>query len=219
MATIAEQWLHGAGDDYYQRNKHDFGKNDIVMPLLEYARLAPKRALVVGCADGWQCVKLRERFGCLVSGIDPSGEAIAEASRRDIDAHVGTADTMPFDLDQFDLVVLGFCMWLVDPRLWFRVADEVDRVLAPNGFLAIHDFASARPMAWTKWAPSGASEREKVTPAFLYDFPKLWFGHPLYQYVAESVGVRGLGEKLVMIENATLLKKLDMAAFSVLGLR
>ncbi len=58
----------------------------------------------------------------------------------------GTADALPYIDGQFDMVLFGFCLYLVDRSLLFRVAHEADRVLKKDGTLAIIDFDPPQPM-------------------------------------------------------------------------
>ncbi len=114
-----------------------------LLPLLRPDR--PLRLLEIGCSGGRRLEWLGRELGVRCSGIDPSAEAVAEALARGIDAHRGTADSLPFGESAFDVVVFGFCLYLCDRADLFRIAAEADRVLRMPGILVIHDFYSASP--------------------------------------------------------------------------
>jgi SAM-dependent methyltransferase len=61
------------------------------------------RYLEVGTGTGADAVALAERFGVHVVGVDMSSTMIEEARRRGLDdAHVATAESLPFDPSSFD---------------------------------------------------------------------------------------------------------------------
>ena len=102
--------------------------------------------LEIGCSDGRNLAWLRDRTGCSAAGLDPSGVAIATGldRRPELDLRVGTADHLPFE-GPFDLVLLGFCLYLCDREDLPTIVAEVDRVLAPGGYVAIIDFDPPTP--------------------------------------------------------------------------
>jgi SAM-dependent methyltransferase len=205
-------WLDGAGDEYYQRNKNDLGRgNDLIWPLIEALGLIDGQALEIGCADGWRLQRLAHERGFLVDGIDPSLHAIEAARKRKLPGVFihGTADDLGQMSRSYSLVILGFCMWFIEPELWFKVVTESDRLLADKGVLIIHDFVAPRAIKWRSWCAEGG-ETEKQTHAWAYDFPKLWLAHPWYRKVLENLGFRNTGV-LLMMEHAVALVK-DKAA-------
>lgn len=214
MIPQSQKFLTGTADDYYHRNKADLGKTDPVMPLIERIGLRPGKVLEVGCANGWRLERLQAKYGCEVSGIEPSRAAVVDAERQAAIDDVGhrriiqgTADDLGYwDSLSFDTVIIGFCMFLIEPWQWLRVAAEVDRVLMNGGALIVHDFTMPYPTRWEGWCELYGGEREKDTVAWLYDFPKLWLGHPCYRYVTKEVFAKRIGE-LFILEAATLLRK------------
>lgn len=142
-------FLGGEGDAWYSRNEQHLREPspDIVLGTLEEMRVAPKSVLEIGCADGYRIAKICERFGGAGFGIEPSGRAVADGRSRypSLSLQVGTADALPFADGQFDLVIFGFCLYLVDPRLHFRCVAEADRVLGEGGLLVIYDFIEPAP--------------------------------------------------------------------------
>ena len=57
----------------------------------------------------------------------------------------GTSDQIEFDNQYFNVVILGFCLYLVDRELLFKTISEVDRTLKQGGYLVITDFETPFP--------------------------------------------------------------------------
>jgi SAM-dependent methyltransferase len=75
-------------------------------------------------------------------GIDPTAALIEEARRRDPAGRyeIGRAEALPFDRDQFDLVVSYLS--LIDIPDFRAAIAEMNRVLKPDGTLLIANLAS-----------------------------------------------------------------------------
>ena len=54
--------------------------------------------------------------------------------------------TICYKDDSFDLVIFGFCLYLIDRNLLFKSISEADRVLRDGGYLAIEDFDPSKIM-------------------------------------------------------------------------
>ena len=144
-----EVFLDEQGDAWFRRNPAgDTTEPDDFDRVISSAVGAPSSVLEVGCADGRRLSRLIPRLGHprVSVGIDPSTEAIAKARQRhpSIRFEVGTADRLPTD-QSFDLVILGFCLYLCDRPLLPQIVAETDRVLADGGALAIIDFDPPSP--------------------------------------------------------------------------
>ncbi len=140
----------GEGDRWFARNEDKLAmkaQRDLLMSELKQAHIAPTRVLEIGCSNGWRVEAMHVAWGCAAFGIDPSSQAIQEGSTRfpDITLKAGTADDLPFDDGNFDLVVIGFCLYLCDRSDLFRIGMEVDRCISNGGHLAILDFFSSIP--------------------------------------------------------------------------
>jgi SAM-dependent methyltransferase len=206
MKYQSDAFLEGAGDDYFRRNRQDFGNqdHDPVSLIIDQVDLKPKSILEVGCANGWRLVKLKEKHGCEVRGVDPSEEAITDGNKTlGNDLSVGVASALPYPDGCFDLVIMGFCMWLCDPGTWLRIAGESDRVLADTGHLLVHDYVCPRPLFW-KYAPDYASTAEQAATGWLYDYRKLWLSNPTYTLICE--GLCGIAKVPALITTSVLKK-------------
>lgn len=196
----ADVFLNSEGDAWLERNRERLGKRDPISDVLEKMNIRPRRALEIGCADGWRLERLRNTYGCDVFGAEPSRQAGLEAAARRIPVVQCTAATLAVP-GPFDLVIYGFCLYLADPSEWLRIAAEGDGVLVAGGHLVIHDFAAiARPFACPY-------EHRDGIMSYHFDFAGLWLGSPLYHVIARQMVGDG--------EMVTVLKKSGAATIPV----
>ncbi len=96
------------------------------------------RVLDLGCGGGFMAEALVRR-GAVVTGVDPSGPAIAAARRHAadtglvVDYREGVGESIPVDTGTMDVVVCVDVLEHVEDL--DRVLDEVRRVLRPGGSL------------------------------------------------------------------------------------
>ena len=173
------------GDGYFRRNPIDpatlpeRAANDPLLVALASLDPPPARVLEVGASNGWRLEHLRHLTpDARYAGIDPSSEALADGHERfpHIALARATAERLPFAGRTFDLVILGFCLYLCDPDDLFRIAAETDRVLRPEGWVAIHDFLPDEPHR-RAYAHRAGVFSHKMDHAAMF----LW--NPLYRLV------------------------------------
>jgi ubiquinone/menaquinone biosynthesis C-methylase UbiE len=149
-----DTFLQSEGDAWFARNAsaleaRELPQSDgVLMELLALpaADIQPRtRILEIGCGDGRRLAWLRDNRGFECFGVEPSAHAVEVAKRRGVTAQQGTADRLPFEDRQFDIIVFGFCLYLCDRGDLFRIACEADRVLKNPGWLLIMDFFSPMP--------------------------------------------------------------------------
>jgi ubiquinone/menaquinone biosynthesis C-methylase UbiE len=113
--------------------------------LIAAASVQPgQRVLDVGCGTGY-CARLLARavgLDGLVVGIDPSPEMIAYASGKAGDARhcrfqVGTAESLDFPAEHFDVVVSSLMLHHLPEDLRVPALREMRRVLRPGGKLLV----------------------------------------------------------------------------------
>jgi ubiquinone/menaquinone biosynthesis C-methylase UbiE len=136
-----EIFVKSEGNSWFDRNNRcaKVDSADIAI-IKKYTKDFTGKILEIGCSNGSKLNVLRgEGEGC---GIDPSEKAIKEgiATYPDLNLFVGTSDKLHFQENYFDIVIFGFCLYLVDRELVFRTLSEADRVLKDKGFLIITDF-------------------------------------------------------------------------------
>ncbi len=173
----ADEFEKGEGDAWFTRNKDKLGlEEDPVIDLIEQHVENVGFVFEVGCANGWRLKRIEELWGSIVSGVDPSREAINAAVKLDIPAYYGTAKNLGWiDSGSVDILIYGFCLYLCDPEDYFEIALEGDRVLKDGGYLIIHDFdANGVP----RRVPY---EHKKGIFSYHFEFERLWESHPWYQ--------------------------------------
>ena len=177
-------FLSGEGDAWYGRNLQHLREPgpDIVLTTLDAMGVAPKSVLEIGCANGYRVAAICERFGAAGFGIEPSANAVADGQTRfpSLALEVGTADALPFADGQFDLVVFGFCLYLVDPRLHLRCVAEADRVLAEGGLLLIYDFIEPVPY-YNEYAHRPGIRSHKM------EFSRFFLASPAYRLLRRNI--------------------------------
>lgn len=156
MTIQRDVFLESEGDGFFDRNRAhlspDLARPSTTMLIDFLSGAGAKIALTteIGCGNGAELVKLCKALGCEGVGIEPSAQAVADGNRMaanrglPITLHRGTAETLPLADESSDLVLFGFCLYLVDRKHLLPAMGEAYRVLRPGGYLAIVDFDPAR---------------------------------------------------------------------------
>ena len=180
-APQTEAFLRGEGDAWFKRNR-DKPKHDVVTPHIIALGIKPDVVVEFGCGDGERLGFIHRIFPashCL--GVDPSQAAVDEAIKKNgnlgIDFIRGTAD-FPLMVSA-DLIIYGFCLYLVDRELLQRVVYEADAMLREGGHIIIHDFDPSRPHKVPYHHLPGLF-------SYKMDHSLLWLGNPSYQFVTRS---------------------------------
>ncbi len=180
-----EAFTRWFGDIWYDSNINELGKDDPVSMLIEAINLHPKRVLEIGCSNGWRLKRLKDKYGCEVTGVDPSEKAISAGESWDL--FVGTADNLEeVGADgQFDVIIYGFCFSFIDPNDYFKVLAEGNRVLQDGGMVLLYDRPAVFPMK-QQYAEVKTKD-QKTFEVFLHfmDWQRLWLAHPFYTTVNE----------------------------------
>ena len=92
----------------------------------------------VGCSDGRNAPLILEHV-CEYTGIDPSPIAVAEGLNNGFNLKTGWAHSFKLD-KKFDIIILGFFMYLTSPEHWFNIAQNVYTHLKTDSFIIITDF-------------------------------------------------------------------------------
>lgn len=184
--TQRSAFKNGEGDAWFLRNldavknRQANSEDPIMSAFANMGDRQPRSVLEIGCGAGQRGAAIATATGASVSGIDPSAQAVSYARKLGLDAHVATADALPFESGRFDAVLFGFCLYLCDREDLFRIASEADRVLAELGWLVIHDFFSPVP----KRRPY--HHREGIW-SYKMDYRRLFDWHPSYTCVSHNV--------------------------------
>ena len=144
-------FLNKEGDRWFKRNLNRDSRNFIdinsFIPLIK----DKDKILEIGTSDGTKLDYLSRKIPSLnlsLFGIDPSYESINAGCDLypNLNLKQGTSDQIEFDNQYFDVVILGFCLYLVDRELLFKTISEVDRTLKQGGYLVITDFETPFPI-------------------------------------------------------------------------
>lgn len=145
-------FLNGEGDNWFLRNRSQLTNSqkvegDSVLRLVEMFRLTPRKVLEVGASNGVCLAAIAEKYDATCFGIDPSEKAIKDGNERypSLRLYKGVASGLPFDDEEFDLVVANFVFHWVDRGRLLKSVSEIDRVLQWGGYLAIGDFLPPSP--------------------------------------------------------------------------
>ncbi len=195
---------NGEGDAWWARNSkrlvYRYGYTEpVMMAVMDLPQ--PRSVLEIGCAGGGRLALLWAHMDADCSGIDPSREAI-EAGREqwpELNLKVATADKLPHLDDSFDIVIFGFCLYLVDRGDLFKVVSEADRVLRDGGHLVIYDFAAHTPHRVAYHHRDGIY-------SYKADYAALFAANPAYTRVSETLA----GETIVQV-----LRKDEAKAYPV----
>lgn len=171
----------GEAKAWLERNRDKMGgRDDIVSVLIDRLKLIPTehdqaRVVEVGCADGWRLQALRRRYSFNAFGIDPGVEM--DTIVRGVTLYPGVAHDLGRFLQQsVDLLIYGFCLYLVDREDLFAVVAEADRVLCEGGHLIIHDFSDG--------PYSMDYSHHDCIRSYHMDHSRLWLANPAYRIVS-----------------------------------
>lgn len=209
-------FLTGEGDAWFQRNSKKLaetdGVSDMVLNAIKFVELPGlSRVLEIGCADGTRLELLKSNFpdaGCF--GIDPSEDAVRtgkEKYRHNL--QVGTADSLPFEKDFFNLILFGFSLYLCDRKDLFKIAYEADRCLCEGGYLILKDFYPPFPYR------NAYVHRDGVS-SYKMDYSRMFKWNPAYTEIFRVISShQGYIQRDVPDERigVTILHKNDVYAY------
>jgi SAM-dependent methyltransferase len=142
----------GEANEWFRRKKvalessSTVATTDLLVDWLKPFANEISDVLEIGCGSGHRLKKIVDSFSAKGFGVEPSSEAIEyiENTFPQIVAKKGFGDDVPF-AQKFDLVHLGFFLYLVDRKFYLRCISEADRLVKFGGFLSIFDFDTPYP--------------------------------------------------------------------------
>ncbi len=187
MASQKKVFLNSEGDRWYSRNKQSMNLDpsnsfDPVIQAIHELKITSERILEIGCSGGTRLNRLNKVFGSACFGIDPSGIAIENGKNEflKISLAVGTADSLPFENNKFDLIIFGFCLYLCDRNDLFKIVSEADRCLVDKGFVVIKDFYPPFPY-------KNKYSHEEGIYSYKMDYSKMFSWNPEYSEIYNKV--------------------------------
>ena len=144
----------GEANEWFRRNQAVLEQNstdEAISLLCEWLQPFTSEigeVLEVGCGSGHRLNQMTESLKSMGYGVEPSAEALSYISQSFplLQAKIGFGDDVPFT-KKFDLVHLGFFLYLVDRELYMRCVSEADRLVKFGGFLSIIDFETPYPFS------------------------------------------------------------------------
>ena len=142
-------FIKSEGNKYFKRNINKLNIIDysddklqiLISKKINAVKNKDLNILEIGSGDGGRLIYLKKKFPkSNFYGIEPSKLAVNKSNKKNIKIKRGSADKIPFKNSFFDIVVFGFCLYLVDNKDLFVVANEADRVLKDKSWLIIKDF-------------------------------------------------------------------------------
>ena len=178
----AEAFLNGEGDNWYERNRHAELNYTVVNAILDACK-EPSRILEVGCGNARYLGELHRYYGCKCSGIDASEKAISEGHKNypalDL-RHAGILTGLRYyDVPCLDLILFGFCLYIVDRELIWHIVAQADYALKDGGFIAIHDFDPVEPAKVPYIHKFGLF-------TYKMNYAGLWLANPAYKQVSKT---------------------------------
>jgi ubiquinone/menaquinone biosynthesis C-methylase UbiE len=187
-------FLESEADAFHERNRAAWldlaarEEKDELLAALS-AMPAPRRVLEVGCGNGWRLELIRRRFGAECWGVEPSRSAVKEGAEAfpKINLVTGTAETVKLDAAPFDLVILGFFVYLCDRADLFRLSAKVDSLVEDPGLLAVIDFHPPHPYR-------NAYDHNEAVTTFKFTVADMFTWSPSYTEIYRHIFSHARGE-------------------------
>lgn len=150
--TQKQAFLDYEANNWFSRNRSSQynPKKDPVLAVLREYSITAGHVFEIGCSYGYRLNAISQSFEDVkVTGLEPSLEAIEYGRQKysSVNFVHGTADDISMiPSASFDLVIIGFVLYVIDRDVLLRVVSETDRVLKNNGILMILDFFSEKAL-------------------------------------------------------------------------
>lgn len=154
--TIEERVINES-NDYFERNKNSllnadekaknaYSASDFIEKYLRTYPGTIEKVLEIGCNYGYNIDYLARRHGIECWGIEPSDKAVEygisrwKESNPRVHIMQGISNKLPYKNSEFDVVMMGFLMYVTPREMIADTVLEVNRVLKEGGFLILTDF-------------------------------------------------------------------------------
>ena len=179
-------FLNSEADFWFKRNQNKLRSRKQCSHLDRIIESLPKnnplKILEIGSSDGTNLNYIKNNSTnkeLALFGVDPSKEAIdhGKAQFADINLALGTSDDLSsLEGQVFDIIILGFCLYLVDRELLPKTVYEIDSKLKPGGQVIIFDFDSKYP-SQNKYIHCEGID------SFKMDYSQMFLGFPNYTLI------------------------------------
>lgn len=185
MIDNKRYFLTEGGDKYHNRNKKKINyKQELLCKKIESSIKKIKnkniKILEVGCGNAERLVYLKKKFPLInFFGIDPSSDAIKGKKKLNINLFKATADKLPFKKSFFDIIIYGFCLYLVDDEDLLKTVLEADRVTKKKSLIIIYDFYN-KNLIYKKYKHKNGVFIRKM------DYSKIFSWIPYYKVLSST---------------------------------
>ncbi|WP_026751211.1 class I SAM-dependent methyltransferase [Sediminibacterium sp. C3] len=147
-------FLKYEADKWFLRNSqaiknYNSSKDEVINIIKEY-NLEVNSVLELGSSAGYRLNAIKSLFPTKnLTGLEPSKLAIEYGQENYPSIHFvhGTADNLScLNDNSYDLVIVGFILYVIDRNLLLKVISEIDRVLKDGGVVILVDFFSEKPV-------------------------------------------------------------------------
>jgi ubiquinone/menaquinone biosynthesis C-methylase UbiE len=182
-------FLDFEGDEWFFRNSNSIAnynsEEDAVINLMKDYNLKAQTLLELGCSAGYRLNAIKEYFpDSIICGLEPSKLAIEYGLKNypEINFVNGTADDLSSYKDaSFDIIIVGFLLYVIDRDLLLKVISEIDRVLKNGGKIILVDFFSELP---TK--NSYEHIKDALAFSFKQNYDEIFLSTKLYHLIDKS---------------------------------
>lgn len=145
----------------------------------------PQKILDIGCSYGASINGLKDFYkDSKFFGIDPGKESIEIAKKnledKRIKFKIGHSHELPYDDNQFDIIIISMVLQWIPRNLLIRTISEVDRVLKKKGIIYIQEFLTNKPV-------TSQSRHDKEIYIFKDDYSNYFEAFPWFKEVFKEV--------------------------------
>jgi len=183
-----ELFAASEGDRWFERNRgHLTAAEDPILGLIEQCGIEPQAVVELGASNGYRVAELQRKYNCKSVAVDVSAAAVAAGREAfpAVEFALGPVYEVPVRR-QFDLVIVNFVLHWVQRSNLMRAAAEIDRLLAPSGFLALGDFLPSSNVRVPYRHLPGAD-----VWTFKQDYARLFTASGLYRTIVSVSGRHG----------------------------
>lgn len=137
---MVNDFTEDAANRWYIRNRDRFLSRDTdpIMQAIRRLPAAPEYVFEYGCSDGYRLQWIHDEFGSECDGVELSTIAISKKKK---DVLIDYGDIGEHELGvPYDLIIFGFCLYLVDACSLPHIVDEVNKNLDYGGHIIIWDY-------------------------------------------------------------------------------
>ena len=153
-----------------------------VVNAIKKNKIKSKKLLEIGCSTGFVLKKISSLTNAKCYGIDASRKAINDGKKlfKDIKLFHGIIEESKLKKEKFDLIILGFFLFLMPPNKILDLFNIVDNMLKINGQIIIYDMHN---IGFKK-----KNYKHNINlSTFRWDFKNVFLSLPYYKLVHKKI--------------------------------